>query len=234
MKRSKAIKFIIAMVIIAVACIAGTSGYVVMAGKANISGTVREKTSLFAASEVKALSELKPDCIMVLGCGIEDQETPSGLLKDRLDAAISLYIKDVAPKLLMTGDNGSLSHNEIHVMLNYAIEKGVPKNDIFCDHAGFSTYESMYRAKTIFKVKRMVVVTQEYHMYRALYIAGKLGIKAKGAASEQRENGGDTKRRIREVLARSKDFVKCLYKPAATYGGKAIPISGNGIPSHGE
>ena len=81
-------------------------------------------------------------------------------------------------------------------MLNYAIEKGVPKNDIFCDHAGFSTYESMYRAKTIFKVKRMVVVTQEYHMYRALYIAGKLGIKAKGAASEQREYGGDTKRRI--------------------------------------
>ena len=106
-------------------------------GKANISGTVREKTSLFAAAEVKALSELKPDCIMVLGCGIEDQETPSSLLKDRLDAAISLYIKDVAPKLLMTGDNGSLSHNEIHVMLNYAIEKGVPKNDIFCDHAGF-------------------------------------------------------------------------------------------------
>ena len=109
MKKSKVIKFIIVVLMIAVACIAGTSSHVVMTGKVNISGTVREKTSLFAASEVKALSELKPDCIMVLGCGIEDQETPSGLLKDRLDAAISLYIKDVAPKLLMTGDNGSLS-----------------------------------------------------------------------------------------------------------------------------
>ena len=153
MKRSKVIKFIIVVLMIAVACIAGTSSHVVMTGKVNISGTVREKTSLFAASEVKALSELKPDCIMVLGCGIEDQETPSGLLKDRLDAAISLYIKDVAPKLLMTGDNGSLSHNEIHVMFNYAIEKGVPKNDIFCDKklSGVYRHTLEYRTGMLFR-----------------------------------------------------------------------------------
>lgn len=234
MKRFKTLKVIIALLLLAAATVVGTSAYIVKVEKVNIVGTVKEKTSLFSSSERKELSEIRPDCIMVLGCGIKDEETPSELLKDRLDAAVSLYIKGVAPKLLMTGDNGSLSHNEIHVMLNYAIDMGVPKNDIFCDHAGFSTYESMYRAKTIFKVKRMVVVTQQYHMYRALYIADKLGIKVKGAASEQRRYDGYRSRMIREVLARSKDFVKCLYKPAATYGGKAIPVSGNGIPSHGE
>ena len=111
------------------------------------------------------LADFDADCILVLGAGIKDKETPSPMLKDRLDVGIELYNLGIAPKLLLSGDNGQVEHNEIHVMLNYAKEAGVPSEDIFCDHAGFSTYDSMYRAGSIFGAERVIVVTQEYHQY---------------------------------------------------------------------
>ena len=89
-------------------------------------------------SEMKAL---EPDCILILGAGITDKDTPSPMLKDRLDAGIQLYKEGVASKILLSGDNGQQEHNEIHVMLKYAKEAGGPEEDIFCDHAGFSTYD---------------------------------------------------------------------------------------------
>ena len=180
------------------------------------------------------LKEFDADCALVLGCGIEDAETPSPMLKDRLDAGIALYRAGVVPKILLSGDNGQESHNEIHVMLKYTTEAGIPKTDIFCDHAGFSTYDSLYRAADIFKAERVIIVTQEYHEYRALYIAKKLGITAAGVASDQRSYFGQTYREAREILARNKDFVKVLLRGKAKYSGEAIPISGSGISSHGE
>ena len=169
-----------------------------------------------------------------LQCGIEDEETPSPMLKDRLDTGIKLYTEGIVPKILLTGDNGQAGHNEIHVMLKYTREAGVPENDIFCDHAGFSTYDSMYRAADIFKVQRAIIVTQKYHEYRALYIAKKLGIEVCGVAAEQDSYFGQSYRELREILARDKDFVKAILRQKATYGGEAIPISGSGISSHGE
>ena len=127
-----------------------------------------------------------------------------------------------------------MTHNEIHVMLNYVKKAGVPEADIFCDHAGFSTYDSMYRAKSIFEVDSLIVVTQTYHEYRALYIAEKLGLEAKGIASDQEKYAGQPIRELREVLARIKDWGKCLVKPESTLGGEEIPISGSGVSSHGE
>lgn len=183
---------------------------------------------------VENLKNFNADCIMVLGCGIEDEETPSPMLRDRLDVGIELYRQGAAPKILLTGDNGTKQHNEIHVMLKYTQEAGVPEKDIFCDHAGFSTYDSMYRAGSIFDAKRVIVVTQTYHQYRALYIGDKLGLEVMGVASDQETYFGQSFRESREILARIKDFFKSMLRSRPTYGGDVIPISGSGISSHGE
>ena len=150
------------------------------------------------------------------------------MLQDRLDYAIDLYKNNVAPKLIMSGDHGRKDYDEVNIMKDYAIEKGVPSEDIFMDHAGFSTYESIYRARDIFKAEKMVIVTQEYHLFRALYISNRLGVEAVGYASDPRVYSGQLYRELREILARDKDVIYCIFKPKPTYLGEAIPVSGNG------
>lgn len=168
------------------------------------------------------------DCIMVLGCGLKQDGEPTRMLRDRLDQGIALYQMGVAPKLLMSGDHGRVNYDEVNKMKEYATERGIPSEDVFMDHAGFSTYESMYRAREIFQVERMVVVTQEYHLYRAIYNAEHMGIAALGVPARQVRYGGQRMRDIREVLARNKDIVACLVKPKPTCLGEAIPVSGDG------
>ena len=128
----------------------------------------------------------------------------------------------------MSGDHGTQEYDEVNVMKDFAIEKGVPSEDIFMDHAGFSTYESIYRAKEIFGVKKMIIVTQQYHLYRALYIAKQFEIEAYGVPSNPRKYSGQVFREIREVFARDKDWIQCIVKPKPTYLGESIPVSGNG------
>ena len=158
------------------------------------------------------------DCIIVLGAGIWGDK-PSPMLKDRLLEGINLYNNNVSNKIIMSGDHGREEYDEVNIMKNYAIEKGVPSENIFMDHAGFSTYESIYRAKEIFKAKKVVIVTQKYHLYRALYIANQLGLEAYGVGSDPRKYVGATYRELREILARDKDFIKCIFKPEPTYLG---------------
>lgn len=167
------------------------------------------------------------DCIIVLGAGIWGDK-PSPMLEDRLLQAIDLYKKGVTSKIIMSGDHGKAEYDEVNVMKKFAIEKGIPSEDIFMDHAGFSSYESIYRAKYIFEAKKVVVVTQEYHLYRALHIANSLGLEAYGVGADPRQYVGALYRELREILARNKDFVKCLYKPEPTYLGETIPVSGSG------
>lgn len=200
----------------------------------NIQCAITEDKETLLPSETQALKDLDADCIMVLGAGIRDDETPTPMLKDRLDTGILLYELGVAPKLLLTGDNGQVDHNEIHVMLNYVKRAGVPEEDIFCDHAGFSTYDSMYRAQSIFGVSSAIVVTQTYHEYRALYLGEKLGLEVKGVSSDQMKYSGQAVREVREVLARVKDFFKVITRPESELGGEAIPINGSGLITHGE
>ena len=169
----------------------------------------------------------KADCILVLGAGIWGDK-PSPMLQDRLDTAIKLYKDGVSNKIIMSGDHGTKEYDEVNIMKQYAIDAGIPSNDIFMDHAGFSTYESIYRARDIFKVKNMVIVTQEYHLYRALFIANKLGIKSYGVNSDPREYAGQLYREAREILARNKDFMYTIFKPKPTYLGETIPVSGDG------
>ncbi|MBQ3185890.1 MAG: YdcF family protein, partial [Firmicutes bacterium] len=115
------------------------------------------------------ISRIEPECIMVLGASVHPDGTPSPMLEDRLEAGIELYNRGVAPKLLLTGDNGQIEYNEVEAMKNYAVNAGVPEEDIFLDHAGFSTYDSVYRASYVFGVESMVAVTQEYHLFRTLH-----------------------------------------------------------------
>ncbi len=176
----------------------------------------------------KEASELRADCILILGAGVWENNTPSPMLKDRLLQGIELYELKASNKLLMSGDHGSKDYDEVNVMKDFAIERGVPSENIFMDHAGFSTYESMYRARDIFKVKRIIIVTQGYHLYRALYDAEGLGLEAYGVAADPREYAGQSYREFRESLARVKDFLYVIIKPEPTYLGEEIPVSGNG------
>ena len=167
------------------------------------------------------------DCIIVLGAGIWNKE-PSPMLEDRLLEAIKLYKNKISTKIIMSGDHGKVEYDEVNIMKEYAIKSGIPSENIFMDHAGFSTYDSIYRAKEIFKAKKVVIVTQKYHLYRAIYIANSLGLEAYGVNSDPRKYVGATYREIREILARNKDFVKTIFKPEPTYLGEEIPVSGNG------
>ena len=167
------------------------------------------------------------DCIVVLGAGVWEDK-PSPMLEDRLLEGIKLYQNGVAPKIIMTGDHGRAEYDEVNVMKQFAIDNGVPSGDIFMDHAWFSTYESLYRAKEIFEAQNIIIVTQEYHLYRALYIANELGFNAYGVPSDPRQYVGATYREIREILARNKDFMQCIFKPKPTYLGDVIPVFGDG------
>ena len=167
------------------------------------------------------------DCIIILGAGIWEDK-PSPMLEDRLLEGIKLYQNSVSDKIIMSGDHGRREYDEVNIMKNYAIEKGILSENIFMDHAGFSTYESIYRAKDIFEAKKVVIVTQKYHLYRALYIANQLGLEAYGVGADPRQYIGATYRELREILARDKDFIKCIFKPEPTYLGDTIPVSGNG------
>ena len=172
------------------------------------------------------------DCVLVLGCAVWG-DRPSHMLEDRLKTGISLYESQVAPKLLMSGDHGRKDYDEVNVMKNFAMKNGIASSDIFMDHAGFSSYETIYRAKEIFKVKRAIIVTQEYHLYRTLYLAEALGLEAYGVSADLRTYRGQLERDLRELLARSKDFISAKTKPEPKYLGESIPINGDGDITNG-
>ena len=176
----------------------------------------------------EALSEFKADCILVLGAAVWADGQPSPMLADRLDEAVRLYQKGICRTVIISGDHGRKEYDEVNTMKNYLIDAGIPSEDIFMDHAGFSTYESVWRAKEIFGVGKMIVVTQEYHLYRALYISGRLGVEAMGAPADPRAYAGALKRNIREWIARDKDILFCLFRIKPTYGGEPVDLKGSG------
>ena len=158
----------------------GAAGLLILIGiNLRVKGTVKGRIV-----ETDGLPDEEFDCIMVLGCQVKEGGKPSHMLRDRLQRGVETYQYGASEKLLMSGDHGRTDYNEVETMKQYAINEGIESEDIFMDHAGFSTYESIYRAKEVFGVKKMVIITQEYHLYRALYIAEKLGIEAYGVASD--------------------------------------------------
>ena len=185
----------------------------------------KTKNNIITAEAAKKLYDI--DCAVVLGAGVRDGK-PTPMLKDRLLTGVELYKSGAAKKLIMSGDHGSDEYDEVNIMKSFAVERGVPDEDIFMDHAGFSTYETICRAREIFEADNIIIVSQEYHLYRALYIADSLDVKAVGVSADLRTYKGQTKRDLREILARDKDFFKCIVKPKPAYLGEKIPVSGNG------
>ena len=149
----------------------------------------------------------------------------SSVLRDRVDMAITIYKKGIVDKILATGDNGTLDHNEVKPMRNYLIKNGVPEKDIFLDYAGFDTYSSMYRARDVFLVQSMIVVSQSFHLPRAVYIAKHLGMTAYGIEADR---GHYLLRNdIRELFGDVKALANLLFERQPKYLGKQIPITGD-------
>ena len=209
----KIITFLILSIILLILLTLITNIYIILSTKSKIKKVENNQDNI--------------DCILVLGAGIRGIN-PSPMLEDRLLTSIELYKQNISNKIIVSGDHGRQEYDEVNVMKNYLINNNIPSEDIFMDHAGFSTYDSIYRAKEIFKAKKIIIVTQKYHLYRALYIAEELGLEAYGVESNKRLYGSQLKRDIREFIARTKDFIKCIIKPKSKYLGNEIPVFGNG------
>lgn len=205
-----------AAVLVAAVYVFAINGYVIHKTKAKI----------LDIDEASKLEDV--DCILVLGASVKPDKTPSNMLYDRIMTGVSLYKAGASAKIIMSGDHGRTDYNEVGTMKEYAIGEGVPSDDIFMDHAGFSTYESLYRAREIFGADKIIIVSQQYHLYRALYIAEALGMEAYGVPSDLRSYSGQYKREIREILARNKDFILAITKPELHTMGDAISLEGSG------
>ena len=172
------------------------------------------------------------DAVMVLGALVYNSSgRPSALLRDRLDYGYELYAQGKAKKILVSGDHGRKDYDEVNIMMQYLLDKGVPREDIFMDHAGFNTYDSMYRAKAIFCIESLLISTQEFHINRSVYIARRLGIDAYGYPCADRARMRWLN--AREKLARVKAFWDTTIKRKPKYLGDTIPISGDGIATAG-
>jgi len=169
------------------------------------------------------------DAILVLGAYVRPDGTMSDMLRDRVTVGYELYRNGKAPKLIVSGDHGRHDYDEVNTMKDYLKDQGMDGQDIFMDHAGFSTYESLYRARDIFQVRSVIIVTQDYHLRRALFIARELGLDAYGVASDRHDYGQMAFNEVREMAARNKDFwLAKVLKPEPTFLGDAIPVWGDG------
>lgn len=212
-------------VIIVLLCIALVAGIYALSVNAYVVNSTEDK--ILTAEDAAMLEDV--DCILVLGAGVEGT-TLSHMLEDRVKTGIELYEMGAAPKILMSGDHGQEDYDEVNAMKDYAKDKGVPGEDVFMDHAGFSTYESMYRARDIFQAEKIIIISQQYHLHRAIYIAEYLGLEAYGVDGQLRPYAADTNiyNTVREFLARNKDFLYVRMNPSPTYLGEVIPINGDG------
>jgi SanA protein len=192
----------------------------------------------YIVSSVKNLIYTSPDKVpaaytaLVLGAHVSKEGIPSNFLKDRLDMALDLYKRGKIKRFLLSGDHGTLNYDEVNNMRYYLLEQGVDTKDIFLDHAGFDTYNSVVRAKEIFQVTEMIVVTQEFHLSRALFIAQHKNIKAYGIIADKDNYGSLQYLKFREKIARLKAFWEVLINKRPHFLGEKIPITGDSRSSY--
>ena len=166
------------------------------------------------------------DAIIVLGAGVRNDGTPSDILSDRLETSLEVFKAGLGNTFILSGDHGREEYNEVRAMKEYIMTGNVDEKLVFMDHAGFSTYDTIYRAKEIFKLEKAIIVTNEYHLPRALYIARKLGIEAYGVKSDKREYQLMDSYKKREILAQLKDyFYVNILKPEPKFLGESIPVN---------
>ncbi|MBN2557354.1 MAG: YdcF family protein [Clostridia bacterium] len=185
--------------------------------------------------ELESAMQGKAGAVIVFGAYVYDNGNPSPMLEDRLTTGISVYENEMAAKILLSGDHGTRGYDEVNAMKKFVLGHGTDPADIFLDHAGFSTYDTVSRAVLIFGIEKAVLSTQEYHLSRAIYIARKSGIEAYGIAADIKNYPRGEMRRylVREWLARAKDFVYVnILKPGPVISGDPIPIDGDGRLTH--
>lgn len=178
-------------------------------------------------------SDIQPSYVgLVLGASVRPDKSLSPILQDRVDSAYELYEKGIIKKFLLSGDHGQEDYDEVNAMKDYLNKKGVPDSDIFLDHAGFDTYDSMYRARTIFEVDELIVITQEFHLPRAIYVGQHMDLKVTGYIADKREYSGNSHFKRREWLANIKAWIELHINKKPTYDGPKIPITGDSSLSH--
>ena len=186
----------------------------ILIGRAMIVGSAskHEHSLKWAVQEAEG-DPLHHDAIIVLGCSVDSRKNPSAMLQYRLDRALELYNAGASDRFLVTGDRSDDDYDEVSVMRNYLVARGVPESRIMTDPKGYSTYESIYRAASEFQLHNPLIVTQQYHLYRALYIADAWNMNATGVAAEDTSfSFGKVFRLVREWFAGIKDVNYCWQK----------------------
>jgi vancomycin permeability regulator SanA len=168
------------------------------------------------------------DVIIVLGAAVREDGSPSAMLQDRLEVGAELYFAGFSDKILMSGDHMSKDYDEVSNMKKYAIEAGIDSQCIYLDHAGLSTYDSIWRLSNIYGAKKVLIVTQSYHLPRALYLAKAFGMEALGASADLRPYHNQIFRDVREIVARGKDVLFTMIKPNASHVGDPISLDRDG------
>ncbi|MDF2629419.1 MAG: hypothetical protein K0R39_3250 [Symbiobacteriaceae bacterium] len=182
---------------------------------------------------IRPIDQVRPaQAALVLGAYVYPDGKPSMMVEDRLIAAHELYKTGKVKKILISGDHGRVEYDEVNAMRRYLEERGVPPEDIFMDHAGFDTYDSMYRARAVFQVQSAIVVTQAFHLPRAVWLARRLGLEAEGVVADRWVYAGARYYAAREMLARVKAFGEWVSHQKPTFLGPVIPISGDGRATH--
>lgn len=201
--------------LIPIVCFLMVFGIVISLMALTVSAAVCQKAKdrILSQSKLENL-EMNFDAVMVLGCKVFDDGTPSDRLKDRLTVGISIFKTGICDKILMSGDSEYADYDEVGAMKREALAAGITEEEILLDPYGLSTYESLIRFRDEFGGKRLVIVTQEYHLYRALYIAEKLGIEAYGVHADLQPYQKQMQMELREILARCKDVFFSLLQPA--------------------
>lgn len=170
-----------------------------------------------------------PGCYtaLILGAHVNEAGIPSVFLQDRLDAGLELYRAGKIQRFLLSGDHGTKGYDEVNNMKQYLLNNKVDTAEIFLDHAGFDTYNSLVRAKKVFQAERLIIVTQKFHLTRAIYIARNQGIEAYGFVADKQDYPGLGKLEFRERLAWIKAFLEVSLDRSPKYLGEVIPITGD-------
>jgi len=169
---------------------------------------------------------------IVLGARVYKSGQPSIYLKDRLNKALELYNNGIVKRILLSGDHGTKNYDEVNNMKAYLLKKGIPTEDIFLDHAGFDTFSSMQRAKKVFLINDAIIVSQKFHLARAVYLAQKSDISACGIIADSTAYDNLLYLEFREYFARIKAFFNIIFKRIPKYLGEPIPITGNSSLSY--
>jgi SanA protein len=211
------------LIIITGSCIAAAAAAIWINAVIDVSAEGRIHTDAGAVPQCRTA--------LVLGASVKGHGRLSHILEDRMVRALELYRAGRVSKLLLSGDHGTRQYDEVNTMRLWLLRRRVPPADIFLDHAGFSTYNSVVRARRVFLADNLVIVTQRYHLPRALYIAEKTGLRACGLAADRRRYVYIRYYRFREFFANLRAFLDVAMERQPRYLGPAIPITGDGRKS---